>query len=56
MANLTDNLLRAAAEQAQRSAVRQDDLVLTYADLDDLSAGSTTPCICTRSRRPSPAG
>ena len=38
MANLTDNLLRAAAEQAQRSAVRQDDLVLTYADLDDLSA------------------
>lgn len=38
MANLAMNLLDAVGQFADRPAVRLDDLVLTYADLDDLSA------------------
>jgi long-chain acyl-CoA synthetase len=38
MTNLADILCRTALEHADRAAVRLDDLVLTYAELDDLTA------------------
>ena len=38
MTNLADVLRRTAVEHADRAAVRLDDLVLTYAELDDLTA------------------
>src|SRR5207248_9949052 len=36
--NLADNLVRSAALHPDRPAVRLDDTVLTYAELDDRSA------------------
>jgi long-chain acyl-CoA synthetase len=38
MTTLADNLLAAAAEHRGRTAVRHDELALTYADLDDLTS------------------
>ena len=38
MTNLAENLVMTAIAHPARTAVRHDDLVLTYADLDDLSA------------------
>ena len=35
MANLRSMLARAAADHGERPAIRQDDLVLTYAQLRD---------------------
>ncbi|GAB3302975.1 AMP-binding protein [Epidermidibacterium keratini] len=38
MTNLATNLTEAAGQYADRAAIRMDDVVLTYAELDDLSS------------------
>ena len=44
MANLSSVLGQAAAAHAERPAVRMDDLVLSYAELQDAAGQVTSLC------------